>query len=109
MLSTATTTEAGPATRDNASITIQLPPEVEQYSHDIRRFVDAMVYKLAVHHRKGRWEGLTSESMMNKLAGEAQELYQAIQRGNMIEIMLEAADVANYGLIISAIAMERGK
>jgi len=88
---------------------IALPPEVEQYRHDIRRFVEAMVYKLGVHAAKGKWDGQTAESRMEKLKGEVAELEEALERGNMVEILLESADVANYALIISAIAMERGK
>lgn len=93
----------------SGDITIALPPEVMQYQHDIRRFVEAMVYKLALHASKGRWENKTIVERLDRLDGEVFELKEAAQRGNMVEILLEAADVANYGLIISAIAMERGK
>lgn len=90
-------------------VSIALPPEVMQYQHDIRRFVEAMVYKLVKHSNKGRWEKVDIEKALGLLDGEVDELREAMQRGNMVEILLEAADVANYGLIISAIAMERGK
>lgn len=90
-------------------ITIAIPPEVVQYRHDIRRFVEAMVFKLSVHASKGRWENKTAAERLDRLYDEAKELKEAMDRGNMVEIMLEAADVANYALIISAIVMERGK
>lgn len=93
----------------SSSITISLPPEVVQYQHDIRRFVEAMVYKLVKHSGKGRWEGLGTEKGLDLLKDEVRELDEALQRGNMVETMLEAADVANFALIISAIVMERGK
>jgi len=35
------------------------------------------------------------------LIGEVDELREAIQGGNFIEIMLEAADVANYAMMIA--------
>lgn len=88
---------------------ITIPPEVAPYIQDIRRFVDAMVYKLSVHAAKGRWDGQSVESRIEKLEAEVQELKDAVARGNMVEILLEAADVGNYGLIISSIAVERGK
>lgn len=91
------------------SVVVSLPPEVMPYQQDLRRFFDAMVYKLSVHAKKGRWNGQSAESRLPKLEGEVKELRDALQRGNMVEILLEAADVANYGLIISAIAVERGK
>ena len=90
-------------------IVIRLPENVEQYKDDIRRFVDAMVYKLGVHSRKGRWEGIPSQRAFDLLGGEVRELKEALEGGNLIEIMLEAADVANYAMIISAIAIEKAE
>lgn len=90
-------------------LSIKLPPEVEQYEHDIRRFVDAMIYKLKVHHRKGRWEGKTMDEYGPLLLGEVEELAGATKGGNLMEILMEAADVANMAMIIASIATERGK
>jgi len=89
-------------------ITITIPDEVEPYEHDIRRFVDAMVYKLGVHSKKGRWENLPIAKAHGLLMGEAVELIDAIQGNNTVEILLEAADVANYAMITATIAIERG-
>lgn len=91
------------------ALEISLPPEVEPYREDIRRFVDAMVYKLKVHHRKGRWEEKTIAEYLPLLDSEVGELRDAAKQGNMVETLLEAADVANMALIISAIAVERGE
>lgn len=88
-------------------IVITIPPEVEQYAVEIGRFVEAMVYKLGVHSKKGKWENQTIESRFPKLEGEVEELREAVARGNMVEILLEAADVANYALIIAAKGMEK--
>lgn len=97
------------AKTSKSSITVAIPTEVEPYAEDLRRFIDAMVYKLRVHHRKGRWDGKTVEEYMPLLQGEVEELEDAIGMNNMLEIITEAADVANMALIISAIAIERGK
>lgn len=91
------------------SLTVSIPPEVEPYREDLRRFFDAMIYKLKVHHRKGRWEDKTIEEYLPLLEGEVTELRDAITLGNMVETMLEGADVANMALIVSSIAVERGK
>lgn len=88
---------------------MSIPPEVEPYAEDLRRFIDAMIYKLRVHHRKGRWDGKTVEEYVPLLHKEVEELEDAIGMNNMLEIITEAADVANMALIISAIAIERGK
>lgn len=87
-------------------LVVSIPPEVEQYAPEIRRFVEAMVYKLGVHSKKGKWENYSIADAIEKLEGEVAELKEATTRGNMVEELLEAADVANYALIISAKAME---
>lgn len=92
-----------------SSITVSIPKEVEPYADDIRRFVDAMVYKLKVHHKKGRWEDKTVQDYAPLLYGEVRELDEAMNGGNLLEILTEGADVANMAMIISAIAIERGK
>jgi NTP pyrophosphatase (non-canonical NTP hydrolase) len=90
------------------NIVVALPPEVEQYADDIRRFLDAMVYKLGLNAHKGRWENISAERAMELLKDEVEELTEALRRGNLIETTLESADVANFALMISAIAIERG-
>ncbi|QIG66089.1 nucleoside triphosphate pyrophosphohydrolase [Ochrobactrum phage vB_OspP_OH] len=95
--------------RTPKSITITLPDGVEQYEQDIRRFVDAMCYKLGVHAKKGRWEDLPIESALELMKGEVTELEQAIDGNNTIEVLLESADVANFAMIIASIFVERGK
>lgn len=90
-------------------LVIALPKEVEPYREDIRRFLDAMVYKLKVHHRKGRWEGKTVEEYMPLLHDEVRELMEATEGGNLIEVLTEAADVANMAMIVASIVVERGK
>lgn len=92
-----------------ASFTVSLPPEVAQYEQDLRRFVDAMVYKLQVHAKKGRWENLPIGKALELMQGEVGELTEAVERGNLVEILLESADVANFALITASIAVERGK
>jgi NTP pyrophosphatase (non-canonical NTP hydrolase) len=96
-------------TPPNAPLVIEIPNEVLPYRDDIRRFVDAMVFKLKVHHKKGRWEGKTVGEYVPLLEGEVAELKEAIEGGNLIEIFLEGADVANMALIAVSIATERGR
>ena len=91
------------------TLTVPIPPEVEPYADDIRRFVHAMIYKLKVHHKKGRWEDMTMTEFLPLLAGELSELEEAVNDGNLIEILTEAADCANMALIIASIATERGE
>lgn len=92
-----------------ARLDIPIPPEVEPYADDIRRFVHAMVYKLKVHSGKGRWEELGIDKAVRLLAGEVMELDEAVKDGNLIEVLTEAADCANFAMIVASIATERGE
>jgi hypothetical protein len=74
----------------------------------LRRFVDAMRFKLLKNAKKGRWEDLSLSETLDRLEIEVQELRAAIQTNNSIEILLEAADVANFAMIAASIAVEKG-
>lgn len=87
---------------------VKLPPEVMPYRDDIRRFVDAMIFKLAKNAHKGRWEDTSSREAFSLLEKEVQELRDELG-GNMVAVLLEAADVANFAMIVGAIAIERGE
>lgn len=87
-------------------VQIPIPPECEQYKNDIRRFVNAMVFKLAKNAHKGRWEDLTTSKAVGCLVTEVKELSAAINYQNSVEIFLEAADVANFAMIIASMEME---
>jgi len=84
------------------SITITLPRGCEQYSNDIRRFINAMLYKLEINSGKGRWQDINSQESLERLMEEAIELREALQTDNTVSILLEAADVANFALIIAS-------
>lgn len=88
------------------TLTIKIPPELRTYEHDIRRMVDAMVYKLRKNAHKGKWEHGRIKEYEVKLREEVTELANAIDEGNMVDIVLEAADVANMALILCSMAID---
>lgn len=92
-----------------AAVTINLPRELDGYEDDLRRFFDAMVFKLRKNAQKGKWNDYTLEQAVELLDVEVLELRRAVNMDNCVEITLEAADVANFALIISAIGIERGR
>ena len=85
-----------------------IPGEMANYAHEIRRFVDAMVYKLEKNAHKGKWENLSVDEAFKLLRKEVDEL-QAEVGGNTTKTLLEAADVANFALMVASIAIERGR
>lgn len=94
---------------DTKRLSNVLHPTVLPYEQDFRRFVDAMLYKIKKNGHKGRWDTLSLKDAVDLLKGELAELEVAISDGNRVEIELEAADVANFALIIASIAVEKGK
>lgn len=87
-------------------LAIFIPDELAQMSPTLHRFFDAMIYKLRKNAHKGKWEGMDIVSSLARLKDETSELCTAIEESNHVEILLEAADVANFALILAAIAME---
>lgn len=77
------------------------------YEQQLKRFTDAMRYKLKMNSHKGNWEKLSLEDAIKYLKGEIKELEDALTHGNVVEISLEAADVANFAFMISDIATTR--
>lgn len=88
------------------NLSIRLPDEAQDYAADIRRFVDAMVFKLGRNSHKGHWEESRIDDVLRMAMSEIAELREAIKRGNMIEVILEAADVANFALIAASLAID---
>ena len=90
-------------------ITIHIPENCELYAADIKRFVDAMVYKLRKNANKGRWEDLGVSDAFKYLCVEVDELYAELKRSspNAIDTIFEAADVANFAMILSSIVLEK--
>ena len=86
-----------------ATISIEIPDEIAQYSGDIQRFVSQMIHKLYVHRDKGGWDDLDTEKVMSLLLEEVVEVEQAIRFGDLSELKDELADVANYCMIYHAI------
>lgn len=87
-------------------ISFQLNGEMGQYAKDISDFVNQMLAKLEKNLHKGRWEGLTINYIMDCLAEEILELNDALEDGDKQAIYFEAADVANFAMIIASITRD---
>lgn len=86
---------------------IRIPPELKGYGPDIKRAVDAAIFKLRRNAHRGKWQDMTVEAAVEGLKGEVAELQVAIRNGNTLEILTESADCMNMSLIIGAIALEQ--
>ena len=64
-------------------------------------FAHAMEYKLGRNDHKGGWQDTPNIELYGMLEREVEELQEALNRGNYLEILLEAADVANFALMLA--------
>ena len=64
-------------------------------------FIEAMEFKLKLNDHKGGWEEVSIPHLLDKLRGEVQELEKAIKDEPGMNIMFEAADVANFAMMIA--------
>jgi len=84
-------------------INLILPAEIDHLKIDIEQFIMEMVAKLYHHKDKGHWEDVDIPNALHLLHGEVYELEEAITEKDYQAIHKEAADVANYALIISSV------
>jgi hypothetical protein len=85
---------------------ISVPNELSELRPDLQRFFDAMIYKLRRNKHKGRWEDMALSDAFPRMEEEMKELSTALDEGSTTEILFEAADVANFALIIANIGLE---
>ncbi len=74
------------------------------YDVFLRLLGEAQRYKLRVNAHKGWIGAVPPNTLLKLLKKEVEELAEATSRTNTLEMILEAADVANFalGLVISA-------
>lgn len=86
-----------------------MPTYNGEYEDVIRPFVDAMRYKMANNKHKGerKWVEMAPSTLLSLIEAEVKELEEAIARGNTTEIMLEAADIANFCMMVANVAVNR--
>ena len=91
----------------SSELRLHLPPELEPARGEIKAFMDAMLHKLAKNAHKGKWDKMTFDEGVRRLAEELEELQSAatIEGGNTVDIILEAADVANFAMIAASIVI----
>lgn len=85
-------------------IAINVPAKVGA-EPEIKLFFDAMVHKLGKNVHKGKWQDLDLQATIRKLKEEVAELEAAVEIGNTVDIILEAADIANFALMAANIAV----
>ena len=85
------------------SITITLPEGTEEYAGDIWIFVNRMLGKLQANVHKGHWDDVKVLDALKGLQDEMRELESAIDNEEAENVHKEAADVANFAMILSSV------
>lgn len=67
----------------------------------VATFAQAMEEKLRENDHKGGWKKCDMQYLSMRLTQEREELRRAVERGNPEEVLREAADVANYCMMIA--------
>ena len=71
-------------------------------------FTNQMAKKLAINSHKGGWKNMSHGDLLRRLGQETAELRRAIKKGKATNITAEAADVANFAMMIADNATEYG-
>ena len=69
--------------------------------HELNVFSQFMEHKLRANDHKGGWEEMSIDKLFDLMQGEVGELKEALNEGNFVNILFEAADVANYAMMIA--------
>jgi len=68
----------------------------------VLRLAGVMEVRLRANDHKGHWRGRDDAYLMRRLREEAEELFAAVEQGAAVEeIEREAADVANFAMMIA--------
>lgn len=84
-----------------------MPAYDGRYDPELKMLSDAMKVKLMANAHRGKWENLDLDKAFDLLQGEVKELREAIENGNVVEILMESADLANYALMIADVAIKK--
>lgn len=68
---------------------------------EVEIFAQYMEHKLKLNDHKGGWTEKSNQKLLELLRGEVEELANAIAGEPNLNIMFEAADVANYAMMIA--------
>ena len=71
------------------------------WRQEVIAFADAMETKLRANDWKSHWSGCTKQYLSMRLTQEREELRRAIADGDADQIIAEAADVANFAMMLA--------
>lgn len=79
-------------------VEVQAP---QRWRPEVVEFADAMEAKLKENDHKRHWRYLGMQTLSMRLTQEREELRRAVEVGDHKEVLREAADVANFAMMIA--------
>lgn len=68
---------------------------------EVEWFADAMERKLRDNDHKRHWTHMSMQYLSMRLTQERKELYRAVADGDAEKVLAEAADVANFAMMLA--------
>lgn len=96
---------------EEANLVAEIERDARTICPEIRRLAQSMAYKLDLNAHKRCWQHYGRPEaywFLTKLREEVEELQDAMLRGSAVDVMLEAADVANFAMFIHDLAHREG-
>lgn len=87
---------------------VHVPETLRDLEPELRYFFETMVQKLNVNRHKGNF-GADMDVLRAGMRAEYDEMHTAINKESQFDVFLEAADVANFALLIGASALRKDK
>lgn len=88
---------------------IFVPDTIKAYEPELRLVFDLMVAKLNMNRHKGFGESSDYHSLMQGLVSEMDELDHSMRERDQMSTVVEAVDVANFGVLAAIMVLRRTK
>ena len=83
--------------------------EPQRWRPEVMALADAMEAKLKANDHKRHWRYLGMQTLSMRLTQEREELRRAVEAGDPDEVLREAADVANFAMMIADTVRQQHK
>lgn len=95
--------------RDKVEKVEQMPTDELRLREPLREFAAHMEDVLRRNDHKGGWQNMTHHHLIFRIKDETAELVKAVRRGDNDGIMDEAADIANFAMMIYDVTIRRAE
>lgn len=88
---------------------VYIPDTMKEHENDIKFMFDLMVRKLDVNRHKGWLQGVSIDTLMSGILREIEEVKTEIINENQMSTIIEAADVANFAVLLGVFCLRQSR